>query len=340
MDRSSSGVTPGESGPVAGQVRLPETTSVLVLRQAVRAWLALYRPAGAVAVALSGGADSLALTAAAVVEADGVDALIIDHGLQRGSAAVAAEAADAARRLGCRSARVRRVEVDGPGGPEAAARHARYRALDDLRDGMPVLFGHTLDDQAETVLLGLGRGSGQRSLRGMAAFDDPWGRPLLGVRREITRQLCRDLGLRPHEDPHNSAPEFTRVRLRTEVLPLLEEVLGGGVASALARTAAQLRDDGEILDSIADRLLSEARDGSSLSVEILATAPGAIRRRVLRAWLIEGGAKAVTDKHLRAVDTLITDWRGQGGVAVGGGMPGTRLVARREHGRLTLAFAR
>lgn len=320
--------------------RLPETASVLAMRHAVRAWLARYRPAGAVAVALSGGTDSLALTAAAAAEAAAVDALIIDHGLQPGSAEVATEAAAAARRLGCRSAQVRRVTVDGPGGPEAAARHARYSALDQLRAGLPVLFAHTLDDQAETVLLGLARGSGQRSLQGMAAFDDPWGRPLLGVRRETTRQLCLDLGLRPHEDPHNSDPEFTRVRLRTEVLPLLEDVLGGGVAPALARTAAQLREDGEVLDAIADELLSDARDGSSLSVEILATAPGAIRRRVLRDWLLEGGAKALTDKHLRAVDTLITDWRGQGGVAVGGGIPGMRLVARRERGRLTLAFAR
>ncbi|MEU6563958.1 tRNA lysidine(34) synthetase TilS [Nocardia nova] len=321
-------------------MRLPETAAVLAVRHAVRDWLARHRPSAPVAVALSGGADSLALTAATVVEAPAVDALIVDHGLQPDSAEVAAEAAAAALRLGCRSARVRRVTVTGPGGPEAAARQARYRALDELRDGLPVLVAHTLDDQAETVLLGLARGSGQRSLQAMAAYDDPWGRPLLGIRRETTRQLCRDLGVRPHEDPHNSAPEFTRVRLRTEVLPLLEDVLGGGVAPALARTAAQLRADGEVLDSIADELLSRARDGSAVSVEILATAPAAIRRRAIRAWLLEGGAKALTDKHLRAVETLITDWRGQGGVAVGGGMPGTRLVARREHGRLTLAFAR
>jgi tRNA(Ile)-lysidine synthase len=152
--------------------------------------------------------------------------------------------------------------------------------------------------------------------------------------------MCRDLSLVPHEDPHNAAPEFTRVRLRTEVLPLLEEVLGGGVAPALARTAAHLREDGEALDAIADRLLIDARDGSSLSVETLATMPSAIRRRVIRAWLLDGGAKALTDKHLRAVESLITEWHGQGGVAVGGGMPGIRLVARRERGRLTLAFAR
>ena len=320
--------------------RLPETEAALTMRQAVRGWLQRYRPDGPVAVALSGGADSLALTAAAVVEAEAVDALIVDHGLQEGSAAVATEAAALARRLGCRSARISRVSVHGPGGMEAAARRARYDALNRMRDGVPVLFGHTLDDQAETVLLGLARGSGQRSLQGMAEFAEPWGRPLLGVRREATRALCADLGLRPHEDPHNSAPEFTRVRVRTEVLPLLEQVLGGGAAPALARTAAQLREDGEVLDAIAEKLLTDARVGSGLSVEILATAPAAIRRRAIRTWLTEGGAKSLTHKQLRAIEGLVTDWRGQGGVAVGGGMPGIRLVAGRERGTLTLAFAR
>jgi tRNA(Ile)-lysidine synthase len=344
--------------------QLPETEAVLEVRLAVRGWLADYAPQAesrGVAVALSGGADSLALTAAAVVETGGVDALIVDHRLQPGSDAVAADAAVAALKLGCRSARVLAVEVGSEGGMEAAARQARYAALDAARNGLPVLLGHTLDDQAETVLLGLARGSGGRSIQGMAAFADPWGRPLLGVRRAATRQLCADLGSTPHEDPHNSAPEFTRVRLRAEVLPLLEEVLGGGVAQALARTAEQLRDDGMVLDALADELLRAARvgagsagavnagsgsagaveatlssDGVSLSIETLATAPAAVRRRAIRAWLLAGGAKALTDKHLRAVDELVTGWRGQGGVAVGGGRPDSRLVAAREHGRLTL----
>jgi tRNA(Ile)-lysidine synthase len=334
--------------------RLPETEAVLEVRRAVRGWLADYAPQAesrGVAVALSGGADSLALTAAAVVEAGGVDALIVDHRLQPGSDVIAAGAAAVALKLGCRSARVLAVEVGSEGGMEAAARQARYAALDAARDGLPVLLGHTLDDQAETVLLGLARGSGGRSIQGMAAFADPWGRPLLGVRRAATRQLCADLGSTPHEDPHNSAPEFTRVRLRAEVLPLLEEVLGGGVAQALARTAEQLRDDGVVLDALADELLRAASvgagsagtvdatlssDGVSLSVETLATAPAALRRRAIRAWLLAGGAKALTDKHLRAVDELVTGWRGQGGVAVGGGRPDSRLVAAREHGRLTL----
>ncbi|MFD6350457.1 tRNA lysidine(34) synthetase [Nocardia tengchongensis] len=351
--------------------RLPETRAALELRRAVREWLGRYAPDGVVCVALSGGADSLALTAAACAEADVVDALIVDHGLQEGSGEVADRAAAAALRLGCRSAQVLRVRVerngsapaadrmngqptaepdaDGPdaepqtplggrfpGGPEAAARRARYDALRAARQGLPVLLGHTLDDQAETVLLGLGRGSGARSIRGMAEFSEPWGRPLLGVRRQLTRELCAELGLEAWEDPHNSAPEFTRVRLRGEALPLLEEVLGGGVAEALARTAAQLREDSAVLDALAGELLAAARAGDGLGIETLATAQPAIRRRVIRAWLLERGAKSLTDSNLRAVEALVTRWRGQGGVAVGGSPSGTRLVAAREHGRLIL----
>ncbi|WP_216897969.1 tRNA lysidine(34) synthetase TilS [Nocardia alni] len=327
------------AAPGGDRVRpLPQTPAALELRHAVRDWLGRYAPNGVVAVGLSGGADSLALTAAAVAEAEVVDALIVDHALQAGSQAVAAAAADIALGLGCRSARVLTVEVTGEGGLEAAARSARYAALDAARGGLPVLLGHTLDDQAETVLLGLARGSGARSIRGMADFADPWGRPLLGVRRAATRELCADLSLTPHEDPHNASPEFTRVRLRTEVLPLLERVLGGGVAPALARTAEQLREDGAVLDELAEKLLNAASDAGSLSIETLATAPVALRRRAIRSWLLAAGAKALTDKHLRAVDALVTNWRGQGGVAVGGAKPGTRLVAKREHGKLTLAF--
>ncbi|MFE3257008.1 tRNA lysidine(34) synthetase TilS [Nocardia sp. NPDC059091] len=307
------------------------------MRRAVREWLGRFAPDGVVAVALSGGADSVALTAAACAEADVVDALTVDHGLQAASAEVAATAAALALQLGCRSARVLTVTVERyPGGPEAAARRTRYAALDQARQGLPVLLGHTLDDQAETVLLGLGRGSGARSIRGMPEFDAPWGRPLLGVRRSVARELCADLGITPWEDPHNSAPEFTRVRLRHEVLPLLEDVLGGGVAAALARTAAHLREDGEVLDALAGELLAAARDGDGLRIEMLATAAPAVRRRVIREWLLERGAKSLTDSNLRAVEALVTRWRGQGGVAVGGSPSGTRLVAAREHGRLIL----
>jgi len=172
----------------------------------------------------------------------------------------------------------------------------------------------------------------------MADYDAPWGRPLLGVRRATTRHTCAELGLQPHEDPHNSNPSFTRVRLRTEALPLLEDVLGGGVAGALARTAEHLREDGEVLDTLAGQTLASARDGDDLDVERLVPVPVAVRRRALRLWLLERGAKALTDKQLRAVDELIGRWRGQGGIAVGGGRPGVRLVAFRRRGRLSTGF--
>jgi tRNA(Ile)-lysidine synthase len=320
-----------------GLAVLPETAAVLTVRRAVRAWLAESGVAGPVAVALSGGADSLALTAAATVEAAGVHGLIVDHRLQADSTDVAARAEQAALGLGCASARVLPVRVDGGGGLEAAARDARYAALRAAADpGIPVLLGHTLDDQAETVLLGLARGSGGRSIHGMRAYDPPWGRPLLGVRRADTRQMCADLDLPVYEDPHNTAPDFARSRLRGEVLPLLEDVLGGGVAAALARTADQLRDDDDVLDAISAEVARRAREGAELDVAVLAGEPAALRRRVIRAWLLDGGARAVTSKHLHAVDDLVMDWRGQGGVAVGGGAPGVRLVASRRRGRVTL----
>ncbi|MDH6283695.1 tRNA lysidine(34) synthetase TilS [Prescottella agglutinans] len=317
---------------------LPEAPAILEVRHAVRAWLARHEPAGGVVVALSGGADSLALTAATAAEAPSVRALVVDHRLQDGSGDVAAVAAARALDLGCARADVVPVDVTGPGGLEAAARAARYAALDAGRGGYPVLLGHTLDDQAETVLLGLARGSGGRSIRGMAEYDAPWGRPMLGLRRATTRRACAELGLPPHEDPHNADPGFTRVRLRTEVLPLLEDALGGGVAGALARTAEQLREDGEVLDTLAGQTLATARDGADLVVERLDPVPVAVRRRVLRLWLLERGAKALTDRQLRAVDELIGRWRGQGGVAVGGGRPGVRLVASRRRGRLSTGF--
>ncbi|MDA4106580.1 tRNA lysidine(34) synthetase TilS [Mycolicibacterium holsaticum] len=286
-------------------------------------------------VALSGGADSLALTAAAA-KLKPTTALVVDHQLQPNSAAVAATAGEQALTLGCVGAQVIRVDVGAEGGPEAAARTARYRALEQARGGAPVLLGHTLDDQAETVLLGLGRGSGPRSIAGMRASDPPWGRPLLGLRRSVTRAACAELGVAPWQDPHNSDRRFTRVRLRTEVLPLLEDVLGGGVADALARTAAALRADTDALDDLARQALAEAGSGTGLDTTRLAVLPEAIRRRVIRGWLLAGGASGLTDKHIRGVDTLVMAWRGQGGVAVGSPLRNQRLIAARRDGVLSL----
>jgi tRNA(Ile)-lysidine synthase len=203
-----------------------------------------------------------------------------------------------------------------------------------------VLIAHTLDDQAETVLLGLGRGSGARSIAGMLPHDPPWGRPLLGVRRAVTLGACDELGLTPWHDPHNVDPRFTRVRLRNEVLPLLEDVLGGGVAEALARTATGLREDTEALDGLAADALAGIRSGdgvaSRLDVAPLSGLPAALRRRVIRSWLLGGGGSDLTDGQIRGVDRLVVDWRGRGGVAVGSALRNQRLFAERTGGTLLL----
>ena len=293
---------------------------------------------GEIAVGVSGGADSLALAAASAYVAQRLDlrvhGLIVDHGLQTGSAQVAEDAAATLGKLGIDTVHVLPVAVGAEGGPEAAARRSRYAAL---RAALPapdalVLLGHSLDDQAETVLLGLGRGSGPRSISGMRPLDPPWGRPFLGLPRAVTVAACARLGLTPWADPHNVDPRFTRVRLRSEVLPLLEEVLNGGVAAALARTAAQLREDTEALDEWAARVLPEPT-GTELAVNDLVDLPAAIRRRVLRRWLLAASVRELTDAQLRSLDELVGDWRGQGGVWLPGG-----LVVRRAHGRLLLVL--
>lgn len=307
-----------------------------MLRQAVKAFGAQYLPGVTeVAVGVSGGADSLALAAAAVTQGWWVTALIVDHGLQQGSAEVAAQARRQALALGCHDAQVLSVAVGGAGGLEAAARYARYAALDRARGALPVLLAHTLDDQAETVLLGLGRGSGGRSIAGMRPWDDPWGRPLLDVRGTETRASCAELGLTPWEDPHNADSRFVRVRLRHEVLPLLEQVLGGGVAEALARTAASLREDGDALD---DQARAAFAGTESLAISGLRGVTSAVRRRVIRLWLLAGGAQDLNDNQIRAVDALVVQWRGQGGVAVGADLPYQRLVASRSGDHLVLSL--
>jgi tRNA(Ile)-lysidine synthase len=311
---------------------------VTAIRVAVRRLLdsaeaAPFRDAPLV-VACSGGADSLALAAATVHVARRrhvpVHGVVVDHGLQADSADVAARAVDQLSALGCDEVRAIPVRVDGRGGVEAAARTARYQALAEARpDNALVLLGHTLDDQAETVLLGLGRGSGPRSIAGMRPVDPPWARPLLGVTRETTVAACVALGLEPWQDPHNTDPRFTRARLRSEVLPLLDEVLQGGVAAALGRTAAQLREDSDALDRIAAEVRRTVESGDEIDAGALSKAPPAVRRRVLRSWLLDRGVPEISDAHLREADALVGAWRGQGGHT----LPGC-FVLRRAHGRL------
>ena len=302
----------------------PATTdpAPAAVRRAVRAAL-VGLPAVPVLVACSGGADSMALAAAAlaVCRDRPVHAAVVDHGLQDGSDRLAAATAEVLAGWGIAAA-VHPVSVEGAGGLEAAARRARHAALLAARPqpDSPVLLGHTRDDQAETVLLGLGRGSGARSLAGMRRWDPPWLRPLLGVRRADTRAACAAQGIPVWDDPHNADPRFTRVRLRHEVLPLLEEVLGGGVAAALARTAEQLREDTDALDELAAAALADTQGTDTLPLAPLADLVPAVRRRVLRAWLLGRGVTGLTATHLAAADVLAARGPDRGGVALPGGL--------------------
>jgi tRNA(Ile)-lysidine synthase len=309
--------------------------AVARVRSAVRP--GLRDRAQPVLAAVSGGADSLALAAALAFEAPraGVPAgaVTVDHALQPGSAQRAERTAALLRGLGLDPVVVVTVAVGTGGGPEGAARTARYAALAReaaARDAR-VALGHTLDDQAETVLLGLGRGSGPRSVAGMVAYRPPWWRPLLGVRRATTRAACAAQSLPVWDDPWNTDPAHRRARLRAEVLPLLEDVLGGGVAPALARTADLLREDLDALDDLAAAELARFAGPAGLPVGDLAALPAALRRRVLRGWLRGGGVPDLQAVHLAAVDALVAAWRGQGPVA----LPG-RAEALRASGRLVL----
>ncbi len=297
----------------------------------------------AVLVACSGGADSLALAAATAFEAprQGLRAglVTVDHGLQPGSAERAARVAAVGYELGFDPVITLPVTVGTGGGPEAAARTARYAALDAAAAalGARVLLGHTLDDQAETVLLGLGRGSGPRSIAGMRPVEARYLRPLLGVRRASTVAACAALGLAPWDDPHNADAAFQRVRLRHEVLPLLEDVLQGGVAEALARTAALVREDLDALDGLsatatpaADAAGAGTAERDGLDAAALAQLPRALRMRTLQSWARRHCAGPLSAVHLAAMDALVTDWHGQGPLDV----PGARVA--RASGKLVI----
>jgi tRNA(Ile)-lysidine synthase len=302
--------------------------AVADVRRAVRGALRDLPEGSTVVVGLSGGADSLALAAAVAFEAPkaGVRAVavVIDHGLQDGSMDAAAAAAAQAASLGL-EARVVRVEVSagGDAGPEAAARDARYRALAaeaTVLRAAAVLVGHTLDDQAETVLLGLARGSGAASLQGMAAASDLFGtvllRPLLGIGRTTTRAACDAEGLEPWDDPHNADHRFARVRVREKVLPVLEAELGPGIADALARTAEQLREDAAAFDDMVDETIEDIVDhaeaGISVSVAALAANPAALRHRIIRHVVESEFGVSLTRTQTLEVARLVTDWSGQG----------------------------
>jgi tRNA(Ile)-lysidine synthase len=320
------------------------TPAVADVRRAVREAVADVPQGGLLLVALSGGPDSLALAAATAFEAPRAalraGAVVVDHGLQQDSPEVADRAAGQARALGLDPVVVRRVTVGTEGGPEAAARDARYAALAAAAEehgAAAVLLGHTLDDQAETVLLGLARGSGAGSLRGMEAVSGVYRRPLLGIRRRTTEQACADAGLEPWHDPHNDDRSYARVRVRRDLGPVLEDALGPGVAEALARTADQLREDDAALqhlaEEVAEDLADHAEAGISLSASGLAANPAAVRQRIIRFVVQSEFAVSLSRVQTLEVARLVTDWKGQGPVH----LPDIRV--ERRGGRVVFSAA-
>ena len=307
----------------------------LDLRSALLANLADLEPGDQIAVGLSGGGDSVALLKAAVHVGNEksfvVTAIIIDHQLQADSGAVAEQAAQIAKDLGTSKVEIVKVQVatgSGSGGLEAAARNARrdvFESYANMNNVKAVLLGHTLEDQAETVLLGLARGSGARSLSGMRAIDGIYRRPFLNLTRELVRSTVIDLAT--FEDPHNSDPSFTRVRVRQTVLPVLEKELGPGVAQALGRTADMLRDDADALDMDAAMIFAAGEP----TINELEKLSKAVRTRVLRHLAIRAGVLVndLSREHILNIDNLITNWHGQGSL----NLPG-QVNVKRESGKL------
>ena len=306
-----------------------------LIRLAVRNCLTSNtKPGQKLLLAVSGGADSLALAAACEFEAKKlglkIAAAVIDHSLQKDSDKVAAQTAKTLASLGFEEVVVKKIAVGQAGGPEAAARTARYTALETIRQKTKsnfVVLGHTASDQAETVLLGLVRGSGAKSLSGMSEKTGLLLRPLLGTERATTEAFCKDSGIKYWSDPQNKDEKFLRVMIRKHVLPFLEKQLGGSVAASLVRTSDQLREDNTYLESQADKSFKKyakvSGSGISFDAKAIEKLPAAILNRVIKKAL-DGFGSESSRTHVLAVSDLVLSWHGQKPLA----LPGVRVVRK------------
>lgn len=305
--------------------------ATVALRNAVKPFLLQLEAGDSFLVAVSGGADSLALAAALFIEAKPLAltpiAITIDHQLQENSHLQAERVVQQMKELGYVEVITKKVVVSLESGLESGARDARYAALMESaqeRQAEKIFLGHNRDDQAETVLLGLARGSGARSLSGMAVENGTYVRPLLAITRDEIEQACREWNLDFWSDPHNFNSDFRRVKVRREVIPYLEDNLDPGISRALVRSAALLRDDADALDAWADR---EATD---LDCDRLAALPRSIRTRIIRKAALAAGATPgqLTFEQIGAIDALICAWKGQGAVSLAGGVKVERISGR------------
>ncbi len=303
----------------------------VAIRNAVKPFLAQLEAGDNFLVAVSGGADSLALAAALLLEAKPLAlnaiAITVDHQLQENSDIQALKVSEQLKEIGYGQVLIKKVVVVATDGIEAGARKVRYEAIArsvEESKVTKVFLGHTHGDQAETVLLGLARGSGARSLSGMAIESGIYCRPLLSLTREVTEQACKEFGLEPWSDPHNFDNDFTRVRIRREIIPYLEEKLDPGISRALVRSASLLRDDADALDQWAER------EGSDLDCQRLAALPRAVRTRIIRKAALAAGATPgeLTYEQISTIDALISAWKGQGAVSLAGGVKVERISGR------------
>ena len=306
-----------------------------LIRLAVRTSLTSNtKPGQKLLIAVSGGADSLALAAACEFEAKKlgvkIAAAVIDHSLQNNSDKVAAQTSKTLASLGFEEVVVKKIAVGKAGGPEAAARTARYTALETLRQKTKshfIVLGHTSSDQAETVLLGLVRGSGSKSLSGMSEKTGVLLRPLLGIERATTEAFCKDSGIKYWSDPQNKDEKFLRVMIRKHVLPFLEKQLGGSVAASLVRTSDQLREDNTYLESQADKSFKKyakvSGSGISFDAKAIEKLPAAIVNRVIKKAL-DGFGSESSRTHVLAVSDLVLSWHGQKPLT----LPGVRVVRK------------
>ncbi|CAB4703064.1 unannotated protein [freshwater metagenome] len=301
------------------------------IRSAVRPFLEKMEAGDRIVVAVSGGADSLALAYAVSMEvkklALQLSAVTIDHQLQDKSNDQAATVVEQMKTLGIECT-IEKIAVEITDGLESSARRARYEAFDRL-NSVAIFLGHTHNDQAETVLLGLSRGSGTRSLSGMAEVNGKYIRPFLTITREQTEQACAEIGLTPWNDPHNKDSQFARVRVRTQALPVLEETIGPGISDALVRSAQILRDDADALDQWAEQEIL-GLDLHDLDCTYLQGLPKAIRSRIIRRAIYISGAPSgsLTAEHVGAVEALICAWNGQGPAHLPGGVKVERFSGR------------
>jgi len=316
-------------------VKIENTPALWQIRKAVKPWLS--DSAQPVLFGCSGGVDSMALAVALFMESSNIKVIpiVIDHGLQDGSAQTTSQTIDRLKQIGFTQVESARAQVTMTDGLEASARRARYQLFNQFIDTYQpkyFLLAHTLNDQAENVLLGLARGSGTRSLSGMAEQSNIYIRPLLKISREITTAACDEAQLQIWSDPHNEDLRFSRVKTRLNVLPTLEANLGPGITNALARSADLLRDDADALDGFSLEYFNQA-DQSNLDVKDLERLPKAIRTRVLRLAIYRAGAPvgSLSAEHIASAEALISDWHGQKEVS----LPGNVKLLRNS-GRITL----